>query len=46
MLLTNLEQDNIIKDAFEYGASGYLIKSSFTPDQVLHEVRTFLATSN
>lgn len=45
VLLTNLGQDNIVKEAFEYGAAGYLIKSSFTPDQVLHEVRTFLAGS-
>lgn len=44
VLLTNLGQDNIVKEAFEYGAAGYLIKSSFTPDQVLHEVRTFLAS--
>lgn len=43
VLLTNLGQDNIVKEAFEHGAAGYLIKSSFTPDQVLHEVRTFLA---
>lgn len=45
VLLTNLGQDNIVKEAFEHGAAGYLIKSSFTPDQVLHEVRTFLANS-
>lgn len=45
VLLTNLGQDNIVKEAFEHGAAGYLIKSSFTPDQVLHEVRTFLASA-
>lgn len=42
VLLTNLGQDNIVKQGFEHGASGYLIKSALTPDQVLHEVRTFL----
>jgi len=42
VLLTNLGQDNIVKQGFELGATGYLIKSSMTPDQVLHEVRTFL----
>ena len=42
VLLTNLGQDNIVKQGFELGASGYLIKSALTPDQVLHEVRTFL----
>lgn len=42
VMLTNLGQDNIVKEGFDYGASGYLIKSAMTPDQVLHEVRTFL----
>lgn len=42
VLLTNLGQDAIIKQAFGIGASGYLIKSAMTPDQVLHEVKVFL----
>lgn len=42
VMLTNLGQDNIVKEGFDNGASGYLIKSSMTPDQVLNEVRTFL----
>lgn len=42
VMLTNLGQDQIIKDGFELGATGYLIKSALTPDQVLHEVRVFL----
>ena len=42
VLLSNLGQDNIVKQGFDLGATGYLIKSSMTPDQVLHEVRTFL----
>lgn len=42
VLLTNLGQDAIIKEGFGLGASGYLIKSAMTPDQVLHEVRVFL----
>lgn len=42
VMLTNLGQDAIIKDAFSFGAAGYLIKSAMTPDQVLHEVRVFL----
>jgi DNA-binding response OmpR family regulator len=44
VMLTNLGQDNIVKEGFDYGASGYLIKSAMTPDQVLHEVHTFLNT--
>jgi len=42
VLLTNLGQDSIVKDGLKSGAAGYLIKSSMTPDQVLHEVRVFL----
>lgn len=42
ILLTNLGQDAIIKEGFEAGAAGYLIKSALTPDQVLHEVKIFL----
>jgi len=42
VMLTNLGQDSIVKDALKRGASGFLIKSSLTPDQILHEVRVFL----
>ena len=46
VLLTNLGQDSIIKKGFELGASGYLIKSSMNPDQVLSEVKVFLSKSS
>ena len=46
VLLTNLGQDSIIKQGFELGASGYLIKSSMNPDQVLSEVKVFLSKSS
>lgn len=42
VMLTNLGQDAIIKEGFKLGASGYLIKSALTPDQVLYEVGVFL----
>ncbi len=42
VLLTNLGQDSIIKEGFNLGASGYLIKSAMNPDQVLSEVKIFL----
>ena len=45
VLLTNLGQDSIIKEGFNLGASGYLIKSSMNPDQVLSEVKVFLTKS-
>lgn len=46
VLLTNLGQDSIIKEGFNLGASGYLIKSAMNPDQVLSEVKVFLNKSS
>lgn len=43
MLLTNLGQEAVIKEGFELGAQAYLIKASYTPDQVVSEVRNALA---
>jgi len=46
VLLTNLGQDSIIKEGFNLGAAGYLIKSAMNPDQVLSEVKVFLSKGN
>ncbi|OGY28215.1 MAG: hypothetical protein A3F33_03310 [Candidatus Woykebacteria bacterium RIFCSPHIGHO2_12_FULL_43_10] len=45
VLLTNMGQDDVIKDSFKVGAEGYLIKSTFTPKEVVREVQTFLDKS-
>jgi len=42
VVLTNLGQDTIIKEAFELGAAGFLIKSALSPDQVLTEIKSYL----
>jgi CheY-like chemotaxis protein len=42
ILLTNLGQDAVIKRGFELGAVGYLIKSAYTPSQILDEISGFL----
>lgn len=42
LLLTNLGQDAVIKEGFDLGAQGYLIKASYTPDQVVNEVKNAL----
>ena len=39
ILLTNLGQEAVIKEGFELGAQAYLIKASYTPDQVVQEVK-------
>lgn len=42
VVLTNLGQDVVIKECFDLGAEGYLIKSALNPDQVLTEVKSYL----
>ena len=42
VILTNLGQDSVIKECFNLGATGYLIKSALNPDQVLQEVKSYL----
>ena len=45
VILTNLGQDLVIKECFDLGADGYLIKSALNPDQVLTEVKSYLQKS-
>lgn len=42
ILLTNLGQEAIIKEGFQLGAEGYLIKASYTPQQIIQEVQNLL----
>ncbi len=42
VMLTNLGQDVVVKQCFEMGAQGFLIKSAMNPDQVLAEVHSYL----
>lgn len=44
-LLTNLGQEEIIKEAFKIGAEGYLLKAKMTPDQVVAEIESYLSGS-
>lgn len=43
ILLVNLGQDHIIKEGFSLGAEGYLLKSGYTPDQIIREIHIFLS---
>lgn len=43
LVLTNLGNDTIIKQTFDLGAVGYLVKSSMNPDEVLTEIRSILS---
>ncbi len=42
VMLTNLGQEEIIKEGFTLGAQGYLIKASCSPNQVVQEVNNIL----
>lgn len=42
VLLTNLGQEDVIKEGFDSGATGYLIKSNYNPDQIINEVKNFI----
>ncbi|MDD2823344.1 MAG: response regulator [Candidatus Daviesbacteria bacterium] len=42
IVLTNLGNNTVINQAFELGASGYLIKSAMNPDEILKEIKNFL----
>jgi DNA-binding response OmpR family regulator len=41
-LITNLGQENIIKEAFDIGADGYLLKSQVTPKDAVATINTYL----
>ncbi len=45
ILLTNLGADAVIKEAFTLGAEAYIIKSEYTPDQVINEVNKVFGNS-
>ncbi len=42
VVLTNLSNEVMIKDAFYEKADGYLMKTELTPEQVVSEVKGFL----
>ncbi|MBI2020582.1 response regulator [Candidatus Daviesbacteria bacterium] len=42
IMLTDLGQEEVIKEGFELGAQAYFIKASYTPDQVVNEVKKAL----
>lgn len=46
VVLTNLGHDTVINQAFSLGATGFLVKSSLNPDQVLSEIRSYLEKAN
>ena len=43
VILSNLGQETAVTNAVSLGAAGYMIKSDFTPDQVINKVKEYLA---
>lgn len=43
VLLTNLGNDIVISKALEYGVRGFMLKSDYTPDEILTEVKNHLS---
>lgn len=41
-LITNLGQNDLIKQAFDLGADGYFLKSQLSPSDLVNQVKTFL----
>lgn len=44
-LLTNLGEENIVKEAYKLGANGYLLKAKYLPKQLVEEVDKFFVKS-
>ena len=39
IVLTNLEQESIIKEAYALGASGYVVKAKLAPEQLITVIK-------
>ncbi len=46
VLLTNLGQDSVQKEGASLGAVGYLIKASYTPNQIVEEIKKLIAAGD
>lgn len=42
IVLSNIKDQKIIKEAVDLGAKGYIIKTATTPDQISEEIKKYL----
>lgn len=45
LMLTNLDHEPLIQDALKKGAAAFLIKADITPEDLIREVKKYLAES-
>jgi two-component system alkaline phosphatase synthesis response regulator PhoP len=43
VLLTNVSDDSVLSEAFKLGATGYLIKSQIANNELVEEIKQYLA---
>lgn len=43
ILLTNLGQDLVVAKALAYGVRGYMVKSDYTPEELVTEIKNYLS---
>ncbi len=46
IFLTNLGQEDVVREGLMQGAIAYLIKAQYTPDQIVAEVKNFLSQAS
>lgn len=44
-MLTNLSDDKVMNEAYKLGALGYVVKSDFTPEQIVEQIQNFINQS-
>ena len=42
LMLTNVGEEDIVRQANELGADSYMVKADFTPDQLLAQIKKYL----
>ena len=42
ILLTNLALENVLREGLNKGADGYLIKASYTPQQIVADIKAYV----
>ena len=46
IVLTNLSSERVIKEAFDRGANGYLMKTELEPEQIVSEIETMVGSKS